>query len=167
MNCAEVESCAIDLVEGKLTEAEAGDLESHLRRCVRCNSIVTRLAKLAREASLAEHSGLSPEFWPRLRRRLEAHDGSRAAGNRRLAAWRRRLRPALASACLLLGTWTGIHLGQAFALREFSPADDTHTSSDPGAPVFDSVILETLPPGSLSGLLVLDLRKLEPGRPER
>ena len=167
MKCEEVESRVIDQLEGRLTEAKARDLESHLQRCARCKSIVTRVAELAGEVSLAKSTELSPQFWPRLRQRLEAHDARSGPGGRRLAVWRRRLRPALATACLLMGTWTGIQLGRAFTLRELFPAGNTEGPSELGTSVFDSVIVEALPPGSLSRLLVIDLQDVEQGRSER
>jgi anti-sigma factor RsiW len=167
MNCKEVEHHATPLAEGTLTAAEQRELERHIRRCARCRSIVVRIAELVGEIGSAETAELSPKFWPRLHRRLQAHDASKAQSSRRRAGWQRRLRPVLASICLLLGIWTGIHLGNAYALRKLSPAEDAPASSTPEEPVFYPGTLEELPPGSLSALLILDFRDAEPERSER
>jgi len=156
MNCKEVERRAAALAEGLLTEEERAELETHIRHCARCRSVSARVAELVGELTAARTTGLSLQFWPRLRRRLQAHDAARAERFGRWAGRRRRLRPVLASACILIGIWTGIELGNAYALRQSATAVEAPAYSTPQDPVFYPEVLEGLPADSLSALLIFD-----------
>jgi predicted anti-sigma-YlaC factor YlaD len=167
MDCKGVEHYAAALAECILTAAEKRELEKHIQRCTRCRSIVVRVAELFSEIGSVETAELSPQFWPRLCRRLQAQDAGRSESSRRWTLWRRRLRPLLASTALLLGVWTGIHLGSAYALRKSLPTEKASASSAPEEPVFYPESLVELPRGSLSALLILDSLDAEPVRSKR
>jgi len=162
MHCTWVQRHAMAICEGTLPEAEKSELETHIRNCTRCQSAVARVAELLDEMDSAETPELSARFWPELHRRLQAHDAARAVAGKQWVSWRKRLQPVLACVCLLVGMLAGIHLGNAYARRVFMPV--TEISAVPKEPVFYSEILEGLPPGSLSGLYILDSGNEEPGR---
>jgi anti-sigma factor RsiW len=141
MDCRYVEKHIVALVESALPREERERFEEHISRCGKCRALTDFISGVMAETEPAGEVEFSTDFWPRLNRRIEEYEQSRAGWLSR----RPLLRPVAVAACLLFGTWAGIQLGSVYA-EHISPPEDSNL---PLVAVLDGVA-----PGSLAELLV-------------
>jgi anti-sigma factor RsiW len=125
-----------EYLDGELPEAERAALESHLRGCGDCSSLLTELREVLAQARTLEHRGPAQDLWPAISARIGAgaasgdivHLGSR----RRRRQWSFSL-PQLAAAGLALMTLSGgsVWLLESARLRQTTQQRTVATSQTP------------------------------------
>ncbi len=98
-----------EYLDGELPEAERAALESHLRGCGDCSSLLTELRQVLAQARTLEDRGPAQDLWPGISARIGAAPASRDTidlGSRRRRQWSFSL-PQLAAAGLALMTLSG------------------------------------------------------------
>jgi hypothetical protein len=153
MNCRHVERNVVNLVESTLAPEERKALEDHLSQCEKCRALNDFVSGVMNETDQADEVSLSPDFWPRLNRRIEGYEQSQTGW----LGQRPRLRPVAVTACLLLGAWAGIHLGNAYSEHVFHPPDKSPLAQEDEVLPYIS-IFEGVPQGSLAELVIEQTR---------
>jgi hypothetical protein len=106
MDCVETRTMLSSYHDGELAPADRARVDEHLRGCVECSAVLSRLAEIDAHAGVPEPG---PEYWERFNRRVMERLGGAPAPAKALRpkrGWaRRRLPyfiPAAAAAALLL-----------------------------------------------------------------
>jgi anti-sigma factor RsiW len=115
MNCKFVQKNLIDIVERKLLPETQRQINTHLRSCSRCTSLVERFAKVWHFGEQPLHVEPSPDFWMQLQRRIRESEKKKFSILPHFVGWERWLRPAIAVATVLIGMLTGHYLGNFLA----------------------------------------------------
>jgi len=111
MDCKFVQKNLTDIVEGKLPPELQKQIDSHLRSCNKCASLVERFAQVWQVWEQPVSIEPSPVFWPKLEQRIRESEKKKFAILPLLVGWGRLLRPIAAVATVLIGILAGYWLG--------------------------------------------------------
>jgi hypothetical protein len=155
MDCRGFETEVLAFCDESLAPDRKEVFEEHFIQCKRCALLAAVLKEALRDRSLAQQARLSRRFWPRLHRRIRDYD-SRKKTLKWLWVPNTGIRPIAVTAGLLLAIWAGVHLGNVYSDRLWSPTRET---SLPQAEVEEEMVpylavLDELPHGSVAELLL-------------
>ncbi len=163
MTCEHVDAVLSAYLEGDLGDVERGEVESHLRQCLRCAALVRDLERIRDDAAVLPPLEPSRELWEGIAARIEAPVigiGTREAAPRRV--WR-----LAAAAVLLVAVSSGVTYvlatrgGPAELATGVVPAA-TSDSQATGVANAPSVVVPGRPSGGGAPVLV----RAEPLAPE-
>ena len=74
MNCRFVEKHLMAMVESTLPQTEREAFEKHISQCETCRELTDFVAGVVREADPPDEIRPSPDFWPRVNRRIDDYE---------------------------------------------------------------------------------------------